>query len=124
MNPYFTEVTEAHKAIELWLSRGEGGILPLLARFSPDYTMVPLSGVPFGFEALNRFFSTQGGSRPGLTITVDSLTLLAEWSTGAVVGYREIQQTAQETTVRWSTALFVLNEGKPQWRHLHETAQA
>ncbi|EPH6761386.1 DUF4440 domain-containing protein [Cronobacter dublinensis] len=124
MNRWFTEVLDAHVAIERWLGQGDGDVESLLSRFSADYSMIPLSGAPLDAAALRAFFSAAGGSRPGLAIKVDSLSLVAEWPTGAVVGYRETQTMAQETTVRWSTVVFELHEGAPRWRHLHETRQA
>ena len=86
--------------------------------------MIPLNGVPLDMHALNAFFTAAGGSKPGLEIQVDALSVIAEWPEGAVVGYRETQRIAQESTVRWSTVVFELHEGEPRWRHLHETRQA
>ncbi|EOC0863930.1 DUF4440 domain-containing protein [Cronobacter muytjensii] len=124
MNRWFTEVVDAHVAIERWLGQGEGDVEALLARFRADYSMIPLNGAPLDAIALRAFFSAARGSRPGLAIEVDSLSLIAEWPAGAVVGYRETQKTGQEITVRWSTVVFELHEEKPCWRHLHETRQA
>ncbi|EOC1312288.1 DUF4440 domain-containing protein [Cronobacter turicensis] len=124
MNRWFTEVLDAHVAIERWLGQHEGDVQALLGRFSPDYSMIPLNGAPLDIHALNAFFTGAGGSRPGLVIEVDALSVIAEWPDGAVVGYRETQRIAQESTVRWSTVVFELHEGEPRWRHLHETRQA
>ncbi len=124
MNRWFKEVLDAHVAIERWLGRGEGDVQALLDRFSPDYSMIPLNGVPLDMHALNAFFTAAGGSKTGLEIQVDALSVIAEWPDGAVVGYRETQRIAQESTVRWSTVVFELHEGEPRWRHLHETRQA
>lgn len=125
MNPYFTEVLQAHVAIEAWLGKGDGDINALLARFSPDYSMITLTGAALNHVQLSEFFLAQRGARPGLEIIVDEMRLLAEWPEGAVVRYRERQRLPGLTqTTRWSTALFTLQAGLPLWRHLHETLQS
>lgn len=78
MNRWFKEVLDAHVAIERWLGRGEGDVQALLGRFSPDYSMIPLNGVPLDMHALNAFFTAAGGSKPGLEIQVDALSVIAE----------------------------------------------
>ncbi|HAU5429035.1 DUF4440 domain-containing protein [Cronobacter malonaticus] len=124
MNRWFKEVLDAHVAIERWLGRGEGDVQALLGRFSPHYSMIPLNGAPLDRHMLNAFFTGAGGSKPGLEIQVDALSVIVEWPDSAVVGYRETQRIAQESTVRWSTVVFELHKGEPRWRHLHETRQA
>jgi len=122
MNIYFQEVIAAHVAIERWLSEGAGDEQALLARFSADYAMITLAGSVLDTQGLHDFFHAQRGARPGLVIELDEMTLVAEWPAGAVVRYRERQMLPEEeTTLRWSTAVFELQDGRPQWRHLHET---
>ncbi len=55
MNPYFTEVIDAHIAIERWLGKGAGEEQALLARFTPDFSMIALNGAPQDFTALCAF---------------------------------------------------------------------
>lgn len=41
MTPYETEIIDLHVALEQWLGEGEGDINALLARFRPDFMMIP-----------------------------------------------------------------------------------
>ncbi|HGE6929526.1 MAG: DUF4440 domain-containing protein [Mesorhizobium sp.] len=124
MTPFEHDIIDIHIALESWLGAGEGHVDALLARFQPNFLMVPPSGAHLNHDALARFLHAQGGSRPGLKIIIDELTTLQSWDNGAVLHYRETQtRPDQPVNVRWSTA--VLNrEGETiSWRLLHETAQ-
>ena len=122
MNMYLDEVLNAHTLIENWLGKGSGDLQDLLCRFSPRFSMITPAGSCLDHEALSRLFTVQRNGRPGLAIHIDSMVLLEEWPQGAVVTYRERQHSPQcGTTVRWSTAVFVLEHGRLAWRHLHET---
>ncbi|KMV36415.1 DUF4440 domain-containing protein [Franconibacter pulveris] len=124
MTPYFTEVLQAHVAIEAWLGKGDGDVNALIARFSPDYSMITLSGAVLNHDQLSQFFLAQRAAKPGLRIEVDEMRLLAEWPQGAAVSYRERQSLpGQPATTRRSTVIFTLKESQPLWRHLHETAE-
>lgn len=125
MNPYFTEVIDAHIAIERWLGKGAGEEQALLARFTPDFSMIALSGAPLDFAALCAFFRTHRAAKPGLEIEIEEMKLVAEWPTGAVVSYREKQSLpGQSATLRYSTVVFERQPNVLGWRHLHETAAA
>jgi len=125
MNPYFTEVLQAHVAIEAWLGKGDGDANALIARFSPDYSMITLSGAVLNHDQLSQFFLAQRAAKPGLRIEVDEMRLLAEWPQGAAVSYRERQSLpGQPATTRRSTVIFTLKESQSLWRHLHETAES
>ncbi len=122
MNIYFNEVLNAHTAIEDWLGKGRGDLPGLLRRFSPRFSMITPAGSCIDHEALGGLFTAQRKGRPGLAIQIDSMVLLEEWPHGAVVTYRERQHSPQTgTTVRRSTAMFVLENDGLVWRHLHET---
>lgn len=122
MNRYITEVIDAHIAIENWLGRGEGHPQTLLSRFAADFSMIGLNGSPLDRSALECFFMAQKQARPGLRIAVDSIEIVAEWPDGAVVKYRELQILPEQSqTLRWSTAVFRLQEGQVYWRLLQET---
>jgi len=125
MNPYISEIIDAHIAIENCLGQGEGDQDALLSRFSSDFTMVAPSGVSFDYATLCNFFQTQRGARAGLKIVVENIELVAEWSEGAALRYTEKQTLpGQATTSRWSTVILQRQGEKIIWRHLHETAQA
>jgi len=122
MNIYFKEVLNAHTAIEKWLGKGTGALQEVLGRFSPRFSMITPTGNCLDHEALSRLFTAQRYGRPGLVIHIDNMILLEEWPHGALVKYREHQHSSQTgTTVRWSTVAFVMENGGPLWRHLHET---
>ncbi|EON2012822.1 DUF4440 domain-containing protein [Serratia ureilytica] len=125
MNPYFTEVIDAHIAIERWLGKGAGEEQALLARFTPDFSMIALNGAPLDFTALCAFFRAHRAAKPGLEIEIEEMKLVAEWPTGAVVSYREKQSLqGQSATLRYSTVVFERLPDALGWRHLHETAAA
>ncbi|KVE34813.1 hypothetical protein [Burkholderia sp. TSV86] len=127
-NPFFKEVVDTHIDIEHWLSgRAEPGRLAtLLARFSPGFSMITLSGTVLDYAGVNALFSHGHGARPRLMIGIDELQVLAVWSDGAAIGYRETQTDGEERrTVRRSTAIFRREaDGVIVWRHLHETPVA
>lgn len=125
MNRYFTEVLDAHVAIENWLAHGEGDFAALLARFDANFTLIGLNGNRLNIATLGDFFQAHQAAKAGLKITIEEMTLLAEWPTGAVVNYRERQTLPGQTaSLRYSTAVFTYTDGQLCWRHLHETALA
>ncbi|MCE9898394.1 DUF4440 domain-containing protein [Raoultella terrigena] len=124
MSAYFEEVIDAHVVIENWLGRKEGSAEALMARFTPDFTLVATGGARMDHPTVSHFFQQAGGSRAGLTIAIDSLTELARWHDGAAVLYRETQTLPGQTpTVRWSTVVFRQEDERILWRHLQETWQ-
>jgi hypothetical protein len=129
MNCFVKEVFEAHELIQRWFSDSgapEQVCDELLARFSPAYSMVTITGHRLDHPALCAFFRAQRGAKSGLKIEVEEPVVIAESEKGAVVAYQERQQLpGQPETLRYSTVLFVVDaEGKILWRHLHETAAA
>lgn len=124
MNHYEAEIVDAHIALEQWLGQGEGDLAVLLARFRPDFLMIAPTGAHFDHPALAQFLQNQRGSRPGLKITLDEITLLQSWENGALLHYRETQtRPEQPVNVRWSTAALTQEGDSITWRLLHETAQ-
>ncbi|KKO65872.1 hypothetical protein VM94_00210 [Janthinobacterium sp. KBS0711] len=124
-NPYFDDVLSTHVLIRAWLS-GEAAAencAQLLARFSPDFTMVAPGGMRLDHFGLTGFFQGAGGSRPGLAMRITDLQLIQESATGATVSYREFQSLpGAENTERWSTVVYEKTpDGALLWRHLHET---
>lgn len=124
-NPCFDDVLSTHVLIREWLS-GEAAAencAQLLARFSPDFTMVAPGGMRLDHAGLTGFFQGAGGSRPGLAMRITDLQLIQESATGATVSYREFQSLpGAENTERWSTVVYEkTSDGALLWRHLHET---
>lgn len=127
MNLFFKEILDAHELIKEWLGNEDARhevCENLLARFSPDYSMVTTGGGLLNFTTLNAFFRTQRGARPGLEIVISGMQMITENGSGATVVYKELQQLPnQRPTRRFSTAVFELNHnGKVFWRHLQETS--
>ncbi|MGG5837455.1 DUF4440 domain-containing protein, partial [Huaxiibacter chinensis] len=52
MTHYETEIIDVHVALEAWLGRGEGDLNALLARFRPDFLMIPPSGAHIDYAGL------------------------------------------------------------------------
>ena len=123
MTPFEHDIIDLHIALENWLGKGEGDTNALLARFSPDFLMIPPGGAPLDYQALANFLESQRGSRPGLKILIDELTTLQTWDNGAVLHYRETQtRPDQPVNVRWSSAILNQEGDNLTWRLLHETA--
>ena len=123
MTPFEHDIIDLHIALEGWLGKGEGDSDALLARFSPDFMMIPPGGVQIDYIGLASFLENQRGSRPGLKIVIDELSTIQRWDRGAVLHYRETQTRPDlPVNVRWSTAVLNQEGDKITWRLLHETA--
>lgn len=124
--PYFDDVLSTHVLIREWLSGAATApehCADLLARFSPDFTMVAPGGKQLDAAGLTAFFRSAGGSRPGLQMRISDLVLIQESAAGATVAYRELQSMpGAENTERLSTVVYEKTPaGTLLWRHLHET---
>ncbi|KVC22804.1 hypothetical protein [Burkholderia pseudomultivorans] len=124
-NPFCNEIVDAHVDIEDWLSgrAGPERLAMLLARFSPEFSMITTSGAVLDCAGVDALFSRGHGARPGLRIAIDELREIADCADGAVIGYRETQtDAAGRRTVRRSTAVLRRDaDGRIVWQHLHET---
>ena len=121
---YFEHVTKTHVEIEGWFSGLTPGVLPtLLARFSPQFSMVTCTGKVLDADGVEGLFEQLRGARPGLTITLSEFQGIALHAEGAVVSYREWQEEHNgNRTDRRATVVFERNAtGVVVWRHLHET---
>ncbi|MCU6188562.1 DUF4440 domain-containing protein [Enterobacter bugandensis] len=124
MTPFEHDIIDLHIALENWLGKGEGDSDALLARFRPDFLMIPPGGVHIDYHGLVDFLHSQRGSRPGLKIVIDELSTIERWDRGAVLHYRETQTRPDlPVNVRWSTAVLNQEGGGITWRLLHETAR-
>ncbi|KQN55951.1 hypothetical protein ASE98_00570 [Pseudomonas sp. Leaf48] len=122
---YFDEVIQAHVAIEQWLAeeRDASELEQLLARFSPQFSMVSPLGRVLDFDALNELFTQAGGKKLGFRIELSEFCGIALHEGGATLSYREQQTDATgQHSDRRSTVVFEKQaDGKVVWRHLHET---
>jgi hypothetical protein len=122
---YFDEVIQAHVAIEQWLAeeRDASELKKLLARFSPQFSMISPLGRVLDFDALNELFTLAGGKKLGFRIELSELRGIAFYDGGATVSYREHQTDATgQHSDRRSTVVFEKHaDGRVIWRHLHET---
>ncbi|MBB3228851.1 hypothetical protein FHW69_003496 [Luteibacter sp. Sphag1AF] len=118
------EVHVLHDMLEDWFN----GRVPaealgsLLERFSDDFHMVGIRGIRLNKAALSMFFTGAHGSRPGLRIGIDALTLVAPTHDGLVVRYREIHDGMGAASAREALAIFMrTEEGALRWLALQET---
>ncbi|MFJ2686257.1 DUF4440 domain-containing protein [Pseudomonas sp. NPDC087342] len=122
---YFDEVIQAHVAIEQWFAQeqDETALDSLLARFSPQFSMVSPLGRVLDLEALRGLFRMAGGKKNGFNIELSEMCGIALHERGATVSYREQQTDATGLhSDRRSTAVFEkLESGRVVWRHLQET---
>ena len=121
---YFDLVKETHVEIEGWFSGLEPGVLPvLLARFSPQFSMIAPNGKVLDAQGVETLFEQLRGARPGLKITLSEFKGLALHAGAAVISYRELQEEHNgNRSDRRATVVFEkAADGKVLWRHLHET---
>ena len=124
MTPFEHDIIDLHIALEDWLGKGEGDSDALLARFRPDFLMIPPGGVQIDYIGLASFLENQRGSRSGLKIVIDELSTIQRGDRGAVLHYRETQTRPDlPVNVRWSTAVLNQEGDRIVWRLLHETAK-
>jgi len=122
---YFDEVIEAHRLIEQWFASVQSPAVleNLLARFSPQFSMISPLGRVLDFEVLSELFLQAGAKKLGFRIELSELRGIALYDGGAVVSYREQQtDTTGLHSDRRSTVVFEKQATGPIiWRHLHET---
>ncbi|NBB32322.1 DUF4440 domain-containing protein [Pseudomonas sp. BC115LW] len=122
---YVTEVTQTLIDIEQWFAGPpDRGVLDrLLARFSPQFSMIAPNGNSLDFGALQQLFETLGGARAGMRIELSEMHGLDQHAHGATLSYRELQSDASGVlNDRRATAVIEkLPSGQLRWRHLHET---
>ncbi|KMV66945.1 hypothetical protein AI29_15930 [bacteria symbiont BFo2 of Frankliniella occidentalis] len=125
MNRYFQEVIDAHHLISDVLGKQDASgdkRSQLLSRFDHGFIMIAPTGAIFDHQQLVDFFEQQQGSRPGLKITLFDFILIAEDEKNAIIAYKERQDFPDKpSTLRYSTLVFSHEQGRLQWRHLHET---
>ncbi|SDS72028.1 hypothetical protein SAMN05216598_2525 [Pseudomonas asplenii] len=123
--PYLDQVIETHEIIEQWFAGKvtKAVLEPLLARFSPEFSMVTPAGRQLDKSGLAELFASAGGRRSGCRITLGELEVVALHDAGATLHYREWQADDSGTkTDRLSTVVFEKTaDGRVLWRHLHET---
>ena len=122
---YVTEVTQTLIDIEQWFAgTPDRGVLDrLLARFSPQFSMIAPNANSLDFGALQQLFETLGGARAGMRIELSEMHGLDQHAHGATLSYRELQSDASGVlNDRRATAVIEkLPSGQLRWRHLHET---
>ena len=123
---FFEEVTQTHVEIEQWFAgvAPEGTLQRLLARFSPEFSLVaPATGARVNAAGLNALFTRLGGMRPGLKITLSEMVGIDRHARGATVTYREhqVDDSGTETDRRATVVFEKQASGALLWRHLHET---
>lgn len=123
---FFEEVIQTHIEIEQWFAgtAPEGTLQNLLARFSPEFSMIaPATGARVNAARVQALFTRLGGMRPGLKITLSELTGIDRHARGATVTYREhqVDHSASQTDRRATVVFEKQASGALLWRHLHET---
>ncbi|RFU46991.1 DUF4440 domain-containing protein [Paraburkholderia sp. DHOC27] len=125
VNPYFAELGDINADVQAWYnSAADAAVFErLMARFSPQFSMVLPNGETLDHAALHAIFAANGGQYPGFEITMTDMVMVAQYPSGAVVTYKEHQRHGHgEGTLRRSTAVLERDaQGKVIWRHLQET---
>ncbi|MGO4000329.1 DUF4440 domain-containing protein [Pseudomonas fluorescens] len=125
MNDYFAEVSHTLADIEQWFAGTDDRkvLTRLLARFSPQFSMITPNGDALDFAGLQALFEKLGGARPGLRIELSEWHSIDRHADGASVSYRELQSDASGVlNDRRATAILERQaSGALAWRHLHET---
>jgi hypothetical protein len=127
-NPYFDALKAINLEVQAWYTGvAEANALDrLMARFSPQFSMVLPTGGTLDFATLRDIFAQHGGHRPGFAIEITSQVVVADYPCGAVVTYCERQSDGDVTlNLRRSTVVFERDaHGNVLCRHLQETFYA
>jgi hypothetical protein len=120
------EIILLHEQIETWF-RGDASseaLDALLACFADTFQMVTIRGDRLELDGVRSLFARLGGARPGMTISVDQVAVIAETATGWLVTYRETQMTADGTSNQRHSAAWLQSSthGRLTWLFLQETA--
>jgi hypothetical protein len=125
VNPYFVELGEINADVQAWYnSAADAAVLErLMARFSPQFSMILPNGATLNRATLHDIFAKNGGQYPGFELAITDMAIVAQYPSGAVVTYNEHQTSGDgKRTLRRSTAVLERNAaGKVMWRHLQET---
>jgi hypothetical protein len=125
VNPYFAELRAVNAEVQAWYnSAADAAVLEsLMARFSPEFSMILPNGGTLNRASLHEIFAKNGGQYPGFEIAITDTVMVAQYPRGAVVSYNEHQSDGQgKRTLRRSTAVLECDaQGKVRWRHLQET---
>ncbi|MCD4498226.1 hypothetical protein [Chromobacterium vaccinii] len=111
-----------------WLGDGPHGgeaLAELMAGFDAGFAMVAPSGARLDWQGLRAFFQSAAGSRPGLEIALERMTLLMGDGDAATVAYYETQTLGDGSgNGRHATAVLFRDGANWRWRHLQETGEA
>lgn len=96
----------------------------LLASFTPAFNMVTTAGHTVGLEGVENLFRNNIGFKPDLRVEIDACETLGETDKGVICRYRETHHEKELRSVRRSVVIINIDEGRPCWHYLHETAVA
>ncbi|RAJ75105.1 hypothetical protein CLV59_110151 [Chitinophaga dinghuensis] len=91
----------------------------LLQYFSADFHMEGPGGNTMGLSELAAWLPVAQGSRPDIVITIDKLEVFSTFH-HTLAYYEEKQEMKDKTTVRRSSAVFRMEDGKLKWWQLKE----
>lgn len=122
------EIRRIHEVFVDWL----GGRCPpcdeyfneqVLAHLAPDFVYVRPSGVVSRRDELATELKRDYATNPELEIAVEDVQLRYAGAGSATVCYVEVQRGAvgARDNRRLSTALFIIEDGRRVWKHVHET---
>ena len=117
------QVIDFHINIQTWFngtaSNKEELYQAIVSTFDPLFVMTNGDGKSMGYDTFTQWLTTAYGIFPTRQIEVKDIERYATFG-HAVVHYIEIQQTDDLKTVRESSAVFTLKEGKAMWYSLVE----
>ncbi|MBV8255276.1 MAG: nuclear transport factor 2 family protein [Chitinophaga sp.] len=113
-------VIDFHIAIAQWFRADKTvSIDQLLSYFSEDFHMVGPGGNAMGLAAFAAWLPGAKGSRPDIVITIDNLEIFSTFH-HTLAYYEEKQEMGNKTTVRRSSAVFKVEDGRLKWWQLKE----
>ncbi len=83
--------------------------------------MINPSGAILTRIDLEKYLLTMFGARPNVKISITKPNVIIENNDSCVLLYEEIQHMEYDKLHRISTAVFIRNNNRVLWRHLHET---
>ncbi|WP_430390669.1 hypothetical protein [Dyella sp. 20L07] len=122
----FAEIVLLHEQIEAWF-RGDApphALNALVACFADEFQMVTIRGDQLDRDGVRNLFLRLHGTRPGMTIVIERVTVMVDGSDGCLVTYRETQTSIDGSSNQRHSVVWLrpTSNQRPSWLYLQETA--
>ncbi|MGL4674340.1 MAG: hypothetical protein ACRCXK_05715 [Wohlfahrtiimonas sp.] len=116
-------VVDIHEYIEnVFTQNHPEELAQLFNAFHPDFQMITLTGHKVNLQAVQQLFTSKQGTRAGLKITIEDISVINHQNSTVWLQYKEIHNENGVITSRLSTACVIVENTTWQWIYLHETS--